>query len=124
MHTFPYGQSKDSFGKDFLLHSTNVVIFDFVGDQRQTRYYFTTIFGLDAKFANYAMDFGKYLHFNKSFKIQIFFYFFIILAHNLAVKDGNRGYILICLDQRSIFRRLEQIRLDIFKRNLMLRNIN
>lgn len=61
MHSFPFaGHLKDNFGKEYLLNSTNAIIFDFPGDRRQTRFYFNTIFGTESKIATYAMEYGKY----------------------------------------------------------------
>ena len=60
MHTFPFGHYRDEFGKKFLLHATHVVVFNFPSDRRQYTYYLQQVFGIGAKKALTALDFGMY----------------------------------------------------------------
>jgi hypothetical protein len=60
MHSFPFGNYKDEFGKNYLLHSSHIIIFNTIGDRRQTNFYLNTIFGNDSKKAKNAMEFGKF----------------------------------------------------------------
>ena len=60
MHTFPFGHYRDEFGKKFLLHASHVVVFNFPSDRRQYTYYLQQVFGIGAKKALSALDFGMY----------------------------------------------------------------
>lgn len=100
LHSYPYGSKKNIFSSDFLKHSTIIVLFRFLNDKRALNEFASRMFGKEKSIIHKAFS----------------------LAEKLSVKDNNRPYIVINADQRSNLPMNMRIRIDLFKRNLILTN--